>query len=139
MNLTSALSLSIACLLASGHTFAAAEKVYKWTDEKGLTHYSQHPPFNTQTEVIKPQTGHSDPVEYKVAAEANAEPKVENKVSAPPKDKERCESARKAADTLKTYARVRLKGDDGQYRFLTPDEQQQKLKEANKAIQESCD
>jgi hypothetical protein len=138
MNFTAVLSLSIACLMASSQAFAAAEKVYKWTDAKGQTHYSQHPPFNTETEVIKPPTGHSDPVEYKVAPETKVEAKAETTV-APPKDKERCQNARSNAETLKTYARIRVKGDDGEYRFLTPDEQQQKLKEANKAIQESCD
>jgi len=138
MNLTATLTLSFACLLASSSTFAAAEKVYKWTDAKGQTHYSQHPPLDTQTEVIKTQTGHSDPVNYDTGAAAKAEKKEETK-GAPAKDKERCEVARKNADTLKTYARIRVKGDDGEYRFITPDEQKQKLNEANKAIEESCD
>jgi hypothetical protein len=66
------------------------------------------------------------------------EKKVEDKKSAL-KDPERCESARKNSETLKTYARIRIKGDDGEYRYLTPDEQKQKLDEANKAIEESCE
>lgn len=140
MNFTATLTLSFVCLLACSSTFAAAEKVYKWTDAKGQTHYSQHPPLDTQTEVIKTQTGHSDPVNYTDAAAtaAKAEKKEETK-SAPAKDKERCEVARKNADTLKTYARIRVKGDDGEYHFITPDEQKQKLNEANKAIEESCE
>ena len=136
MNFKSMLIVSVACLLASSSTFAAKEKVYKWTDAKGQTHYSQHPPLNTETEVIKTQTGHSDPVNYSVAA-----PKAEQKEEAKAelgKNKERCELARKSADTLKTYARIRVKGDDGEYRYITPDEQKQKLTEATKAIEESC-
>lgn len=140
MNLTATLTLTFVCILAANQTFAAAAKVYKWTDAKGQTHYSQHPPLNTETEVIKTQTGHSDPVNYETvsAPKNNAEKKAESK-NAPPKDKERCDAARKNADTLNTYVHIRIKGDDGEYRFLTPDEQKQKLDEANKAIEESCE
>lgn len=140
MNLKSTLVISFASLLAYSSAFAAAEKVYKWTDAKGQTHYSQHPPLNTETEVIKPPTGHSDPVNYSATStpKSPAEAKVEAK-NAPPKDKVRCDAARKNAETLKTYAHIRMKGDDGEYRFLTPEEQQQKLDEANKAIEESCE
>lgn len=141
MKFNATLTLSIACLLAFSQFSAAADKVYKWTDAKGQTHYSQHPPFNTDTEVMKPQTGHSDPVNYdaQFSSKHKPEEKVESKPISLPKDKERCELARKNADTLKTYAHIRIKGDDGEYRFLTPDEQQQKLDEANKAVEESCE
>lgn len=140
MNLSAKLILSIACILVSSQASAIAEKVYKWTDEKGQTHYSQHPPFNTQTEVLKTQTGHSDPVDYKATSETKdkVEAKAESN-TAPPKDKERCENARQNIEALKTHARIRIKGDNGEYRYLTPDEHQQKVDEANKAMKESCD
>ena len=139
MKVTAALLLSFTCLLVCSQAFAAAEKVYKWTDNKGQAHYSQHPPLNTPTEVIKPPTGHSDPVTY--ASEPTEKAKADKKddKTAPAKDKARCDQARQNAETLKTYTHIRLKGDDGEYRFLTPDEQKQKLNEANKAIEESCD
>ncbi len=137
MNPKFTLVISFVSLLAYSSAFAAAEKVYKWTDAKGQTHYSQRPPLNTETEVIKPQTGHSDPVNYTTAA-PKPEKKEETKQE-PAKDKERCEVARKNADTLKTYARIRVKDDNGEYRYITPDEQKQKLGEANKAIEESCE
>jgi hypothetical protein len=145
MNLSTLLALSIVCFLAFSQASAAAEKVYKWTDAKGQTHYGQRPPLNTETEVIKTRTGHSDPVNYEAAPGSapnvpkDKEDKKAEANSAPPKDKERCDLAHKNADTLKTYAHIRIKGDDGEYRFLTPDEQKQKLDEASKAIEESCD
>lgn len=141
MNLSTILTIGFICSLASSPSFAAAEKVYKWTDAKGQTHYDQRPPINTPTEVIKTQTGHSDPVSYTSQTEANSkdEKKTDVKKEAPPKDKEQCEGARKNAETLKTYTRIRIKGDDGEYRFLTPDEQKQKLDEANKAIEDNCE
>ena len=134
------LILLIPYLLTSSIAIAAPEKVYKWTDKKGVTHYGQRPPANTQTEVIKPQTGHSDPVTYAAVPSATqaADKKAESSEK-PLLDQERCTSARKNLETLKTYARIKMKGDDGEYRYLTPDEQKQKLDEAAKAAEESCE
>lgn len=140
MNSSAKLILAVTFMLVTSQLFAAPAKVYKWTDAKGQTHYSQHPPMNTQTEIIKPQTGHSDPVEYKTATDTASKPdvKVENKPGIM-KDKERCDGARKVADALKTHARVRVPDDNGSFRYLTPDEHQQKANEANEAIKESCE
>jgi Domain of unknown function (DUF4124) len=134
----------VSCLLISSPTFAASSKIYKWTDEKGQVHFSERPKQGTQPEVIKPQIGHSDPVNYATPSDDKAknEKKPESQADAEkkaPKDSERCEAARKNLETLKTYARIRIKGEDGEYKFLTPDEQQQKTDEATKAIEESCD
>ena len=140
MKVSAALALLLACLFTATITFAAPEKVYKWTDSKGNVHYAQRPPANTDTEVIKPQTGHSDPVTYTApAGDANKEVKKTADDAKALKDPERCANARKNIETLKTYARIKIKGDDGEFRYLTPDEQQQKLTEANKAASESCD
>lgn len=138
MNLKSLSIISFVCVLIGTPALAASGKIYKWTDSKGQTHYTQRPPMNTQTEVIKTQTGSSDPVSTTQAA-AKPEAKVEEQVSAPAKDKERCAIARKQADILKTYARVREKTESGELRYITPEEHAQKLGEANKAIEESCE
>ena len=144
MKVTLTLILSLIGVFASSHALTAAEKVYKWTDEKGLIHYSERPPLGTQTEIVKPEIGHSEPVNYGVPSDDKAkdEGKVAKKVDDEKRalrDPERCELARKNLDTLKTYARIKIKGDDGEYRFLTPDEQKQKADEATKIIEESCE
>ena len=139
MNLKSVLTVCVAFSISVA-AFAAPNKVYKWTDSKGQTHYAQNPPYNTDTEVLKTQTGHSDPVNYS-ASSANAEKKVDAAPvkDAPAKDKERCENARKNVETLKTYTRIRVKGEDGEFHFITPEEHAQRLAESNKAIEESCE
>jgi hypothetical protein len=134
-------ALSLSCyLLASSQALAAPAKVYKWTDEKGLVHYSERPPFGKQTEIVKPETGHSEPVDYGTASseKSKEESKVANAKSSL-KDPERCDTARKNLDTLKSYTRIKVKDDNGEYRFLTPDEKQQNTNEAAKAIAESCE
>jgi hypothetical protein len=141
MKLFATLALSLCCyLLTTTYAFSAPGKIYKWTDNKGQVHYSERPPLGTQTEVVKPQIGHSEPVNYETAATEKA-PEAKKAASAKNalKDPERCDAARKNLDLLKTYTRIKIQGDDGEYRFLTPDEQKQKADEAAKAIEESCD
>lgn len=141
MKALTVLTLGFTCLLAI-NTSAAPEKVYKWVDSKGVTHYGQRPPAGKEAEVIKPQIGRSDPVTYSTPASA-----PEKKVGVNPaedakkalKNPVRCETARKNFDTLKTYTHIKIKGEDGEYRYLSPDEQKQKLDEASKAIEESCE
>ena len=132
--------LAASCLLFCTQGLAAG-KVYKWTDKKGVLHYEQQPPTNTaaEVEVIKPQTAHSDPSPSQIAPAAQpATEAAPGKKVDPLLDPERCENARKNVETLKTYSHIRIKGDDGQYRYLTPDEQKQKLDEANLAVKQSC-
>ena len=141
MKSLASLILALTCILISSITFAAPEKVYKWTDSKGITHYGQRPPANTDTEVIKPQIGHSDPVTYGSASSAAASQDDLKKAETekPLKDAERCSQARKNLETLKTYTHIKMKGEDGEYRYLSPDEQKQKLDESAKAVEESCE
>lgn len=119
---------------------AMAEKLYKWVDKDGITHFSEHPGANEKNEVIKPKTGHSDPVTYNTAAPAPSTGAKSSTadIKAALKDPERCASARKNQDMLKTFARIKIQGDNSEYRYLTPDEQKQKMSEASKAIEESC-
>jgi hypothetical protein len=138
------LTLCLASLTLSGHLLAA--KVYKWVDEDGTTHLSEHPPKNTQTTVIKPKTGHSEPVNYdstgvatdKTATDAAAEQQAKDDLAQALKDPTRCEAARKNMETLRNFGRVKVKGDDGSYHFLTPEEQQERLRTTQQAIDESC-
>ena len=140
MKFTTPIILGFSCLLVCTHAFAG--KVYKWTDKDGVTHFGATPPLNTQTEIIKPQTGHSDPVTYATptpAAGTNSPDTTAKDEKAAFKDKDRCEQARKNQQSLKTYSHIKVKGDNGEYRFLTPDEQKQKLEETNKVVEQACE
>lgn len=132
--------------LASGSQVSAA-KVYKWVDDDGVTHFSAHPPKNTQTTVIKPKTGHSEPVHYgsdgavitpKEAGAAVAQQQADEELAQSLKDPTRCAAARKNLTTLENFGRVKVKGDNGELHYLTPEEQQEKIKATQQAINESC-
>lgn len=125
-------------------TSAMAAKVYKWTDEKGITHFSEHPPLNTKTTVVKPQIAlgeyseaSSEAASSSGATSSKAATAAAERAAAL-KDPQRCQDARSNLETLKTYTHIKVKEDNGEYRYITPDEQAQKIKEAAKAAEESC-
>jgi hypothetical protein len=134
-------------------TGALAAKIYKWTDEKGITHFSEHPPLNTKTTRVKPQIALGEEnAESSVEASAPAGGKASSASSsrqstaeeraaaraAAKRDPERCAAAKDNVNTLKTYAHIKVKEGE-EYRYLTPEEQQQKLAESTKAMNESCE
>jgi len=143
MKRLSTLTLCVFALLIGNP--ATAAKIFKWVDENGITHFSEHPPKNTASTQIKPKTGHSEPVNYESAKETKAVSenaaarKAEEELARSLKDPTRCAAARKNRETLENFGRVRVKNenDDG-FHYLTPDEQQERLRATDKAIEESC-
>src|SRR5690606_6780593 len=119
---------------------AIASKVYKWVDENGVTNFGEHPPKNATAQVIKPNTGHSEPVNYDTPApEQPAEQaQVQEQPQASLKNPERCEIAQRNLKTLQNFGRVRVPNEDGSFHYLTEEEQQERLKETQQAVDESC-
>ena len=119
---------------------AIASKVYKWVDENGVTNFGEHPPKNAKAQVIKPNTGHSEPVNYDTPApEQSAErAQVQEQPQASLKNPERCEIAQRNLKTLQNFGRVRVPNEDGSFHYLTEEEQQERLKETQQAVDESC-
>lgn len=145
-------TLLLCLLLSSGvalNAFAAQGKIYKWTDAKGQVHFGSQPPANTNAQVMGTKAI-SEPVEGEAATQAAAgtpsAPSADKKTTAKAsnsspktKDPERCSNAKENVEKLNGYARIKVKDEDGNYRILTQEEQQQKLTEFNKAIEESCE
>jgi hypothetical protein len=138
MKYAASLTLSFLCILACEQALATKGKIYKWVDDQGVTHYSANPELNKPAEIIKPKTGHSDPVTYTTPTAPVTKAEATAK-QASQKDPERCEAARKNQTTLKTFSRIKTKGDDGEYYYLTPEEQKQRLDEAEQTVAESCE
>ena len=141
------IALCIASLSAGSQALAA--KVYKWVDENGVTHFSEHKPNDIKATEIKPNTGHSEPVSYVdvkdsapqnvVKTEASARQEDEAKIKQALKDPTRCAAARKNLETLQNFGRVKVKDEDGEgFHYLTPAEQSERLKTTQQAISEAC-
>lgn len=134
---------------------------YKWVDEEGVTHYEASPPkaeARTKTPVEKIKTSNKLPRDAKLAQErleSQREARDQAKkdtTSAKEKSKraqaideyeqqvkENCEISRNNLNILQQSPRVREKDDKGEFRFLSEEEHQNRIKEAQKYVTEHCD
>ena len=71
--MTTALTFTAGMAQADTSTYSAPAKVYKWVDDKGQVHYAEHAPINTKTELLRPETGHSDPVTYTASGTSSSD------------------------------------------------------------------
>jgi len=127
-------------ILVLNSTNLTAEEVYKWVDANGVTHYQAHPPKNREVTTIQTKTGHSAPVKYntktgKVVAQKDTDsaPIVTSK-----KDPELCLKAQDNLKALQQYSRVRVADENGELRYLEPDEIEQRKQNANRVMGEAC-
>lgn len=127
------LSLGLVTLVIS--PLVMADKIYSWIDEKGVTHYGANPPKGTPMRVLNARTGHSDPVTYD---EEQKEEKPKSQASPAQRDEERCELARKNLQVLTTSPRVKA-NENGEQRFITPEEIQSQIETMEKIIADECE
>ncbi len=134
----------------SGNTLAA---IYKWTDEQGITSYSQTPPRdkNLQLEKINTKRGPSVPVDRlknlqdsaNEIAKSNAErATANNKAAALVREKQRiaeeCSQAKRALAALDLGGNRLYKDSEGNYARLTEEDKAQQRQSLNLAIEEAC-
>ncbi len=128
-------------LLASQSVFSS-DKVYTWTDAQGVVHYGERPPKDTKATLIRTRTGHSEPTpEASAAPETTAaqQPQVPQQKIGVEKNADQCAAARQNLTTLKGYARVKIADANGETRYLSEAEKQQKMNETQKVIEQVCE
>ncbi|MBR9910472.1 MAG: DUF4124 domain-containing protein [Gammaproteobacteria bacterium] len=140
------LAISAALLISWGQQ-ASSKEYYRWQDDEGITHYSAHPPkdrvatkvraTNTQIEVRDNQAPPAPAQNADQDSEAAPDNAQQTAAAKPVSDPQRCEAARKNIKTLQEKSRIRIK-DNGEYRFLTPEEMAEKLRIAQHIIDEEC-
>ena len=135
-SLLSALPL-VALTLTLTSTVVVAEDYYKWVDEHGVTHYGQRAPKNTKTSKGTTQTGHSEPSIYTAPKKDEVSETAEEEQQSL-KDPMRCKAAKSNLETIKTSSRIKVKGEDGEFSYLSQDEIAKRKQEAQKAVDESC-
>ncbi|GLS25384.1 DUF4124 domain-containing protein [Marinibactrum halimedae] len=148
MNIFSAFHLSRLprCYLAAGlilisHTSAsAATTMYRWIDDKGVVHFSERPPANVEAEKIRSITPVGNSPVQPPRDEQNDEENTStsNQAAPPPVDRERCTKARENLETLNSFARIRVKGDDGELRYMTSKEISDKKRELQEILSSEC-
>ena len=133
-------------LYLPGYLFAG--DVFKWTDENGVIHYSDTKPKNTDSTTLRIRAGKSK--KPRTPAQQQAK-NLENKNTETQKTQNQslqnknqtseieaqCKTLR---DNLKKFAensRIKI-NEDGNHRFLTPEEISEKKEKYQKAIKEHC-
>ena len=142
-------TLSLTLLTGFFLSVAVSAATYKWTDDKGNVHYSQHPPPDASYERIKvekskpgeappatsntpattPATSSGSPGDSKVVQEElskNQEIRAKN-----------CEAAKKNLEIYTIYKRYRDK--DGNVVRMDDNERMKKIEESKQNIAEFCD
>ena len=136
-------------LATASLTSVAGNTYYRWADDRGNpVHSDRPPPEGIDYEVVS--TGSS--LVRKVAAEEGAVPAETDsapgnefdtyetaKAEAPKKNPEYCQRAQANLNTLDSAARIRLRDENGEYRYLTQDEKETEKAKARDLVAVHCE
>ncbi|GAB2190916.1 DUF4124 domain-containing protein [Sessilibacter sp. MAH2] len=143
-NLTKFCAAVSFALFATSSVYAAT--LYKWTDKDGVTHYAEHPPTNvTNAEKIRSNVAPGNsPVQYQsptAQAEAKRQQAAQDESLSPEEQaakKARCDIARKNLESLNTFVRVREKDENGEIRFLSEEEVNDRKEKFKNVLNKEC-
>jgi Domain of unknown function (DUF4124) len=149
---TCALILATTVLVFSTHFATAAGKVvYRWTDERGNQVNSDRPPppgikyetiatTSSMMHTVEPENSNSAPTANpKTGKEDPASPVADANAQASQKNPELCARAKDNLTQLDTHARIRLRDDQGEVRYLSEEEKSLEKQKAQDAIKVFCE
>jgi len=145
--------LSIPLLTIALATSVQASEVFKWVDEEGVTHYGERAPMDKDYSMIKTYgevpSGAEDAKQRleqqrsdKKMADEKGVDYAKQKKAADQQAMVRAENCKGAQNNLKTIqenARVRILGEDGEFRYLNDEERQKQIDTAKEMIAANCD
>ncbi len=130
---------------------AFAAGVYKWVDENGVIHYSDKKPDHQSSEQLNVRTSPAPKAQDRPSAqdqnkalsdknevERLRKQQAEETAQADARQSERCDAARKNLETLRTTARIREEGADGELRYLTPEDILDRKKQSQSILENEC-
>lgn len=141
--------LTLAVLLAATPAMAFAASVYKWTDKDGVTHFGDRQPAGQQAESVNVRTGKSsgsdrmtpqEQLEELETREAKESEKLQESAVEEARRKQRaanCETARTNLTLIQQNNRIRIE-EEGELRYLTPEEIEEKKQQFEKIAEENC-
>lgn len=123
---------------------ASATDVYRWTDEKGVTHYSDTPPGDKKYERVNVRTGKASAPEQAIDADADAEAEGDAAPAAQAAPDpaiaraERCKNAQTNLIALRSNFDVNIE-INGETRPLSPEEREQQIARNEEAETANCE
>lgn len=132
-----------ACLILTSAT--AIAEIYKWTDETGKVHYGDRKPENRAAEKVnvRVRVPSSPAVMAPATATAespdNAKAEDDSQISGltQAQRQSNCEIAQDNLKTIQNSDRIRIE-ENGERRYLTPEEIEAKRAEMQKVAAENC-
>jgi hypothetical protein len=128
-------------------SLSAGQNVYRWIDKQGNTVVSDRPPpVGVEYEVVNLQGNMMNQVDNPIPAPLpqtgmNSGDETAQQAQQPgiPKNPQYCSQARQNLSNLNTFARIRIQGADGEYRYLTEEEKEDQRRQAQDAIDAYCE
>ncbi|TKB44267.1 DUF4124 domain-containing protein [Thalassotalea mangrovi] len=136
-------TITSALLLMNIIGFQAAAKdvtVYRWVDKNGQIHFSQHEPIDKEYAEVTIETPYNKPkpsLPDRKIKEGDSPEVVSAKLAM--QAEEKCENAKSNLRTLNDFPKVKVTGEDGKTRVLTPLEKLQQLRLAENEVAVYCD
>lgn len=144
----------ISLLAALAIALPAGAEIYRWTNDAGETSFGSNPPAGVDAKPVSPETTNtidsgsqaSDSEDNTAGGESSsADTTAQKKDGNEQTDQDReairsknCEAARQALKTLEQNARVQVM-EDGERRYLSPEEKAAERKRYEKIRDENCD
>jgi hypothetical protein len=141
---------TMALILAMAPAMVNAATVYKWTDADGVTHFGDRQPTGTQAEQISVRSGQSsvvnnnsspqqqvDELEQRQQAASEESLAADAATTRQTQRKTNCDAARQNLEIISNNARIRI-SEDGEQRFLTPDEISQQKQTYEDMVEQNC-
>jgi hypothetical protein len=144
--------LALAVCIMAIPTLAAAQSVYKWTDENGVTHFGDRQPTGKQSESVSIRSGKSSgsgasgsmsPQQRVQQMEAEEAANAQNQqvsTAEEARQKQRaanCQTARNNLSLIGSGSRIKVE-DNGEERFLTPEEIAEKRAQFEEIAELNC-
>jgi hypothetical protein len=143
--------LALSLLIAVIPGIAVSASVYKWTDDKGVTHFGDRQPTGTPAEKVNVRSGTSSRTsddrqspqerlgELQEKQESEAESRRETAVQEANRKqrKANCDMARSNLKIIDSNARIRIE-ENGELRYLSPEEIAEKRASFEEAVEKNC-
>ncbi|XKH00096.1 DUF4124 domain-containing protein [Marinobacter nauticus] len=142
--------LMLALMMCATPGLATGASVYKWTDENGVTHFGDRQPTGGNAEQVKvrPSKGsgsnRQSPQERVNAMEEQEQQDQQRRNETAVQEAQRkqreanCATARSNLEIIRSNARIRTEGEDGEIRYLTPEEIEERRQQFEKIAEENC-
>ena len=128
------LAIPLCAALAVVCSSASAEKCYVWKDENGVKHFGSAPPANITAKTVA--CHNQSDVTQKNAASKDIQ-KIQEQAKAA--RVAQCKEEGQRLATLKTSGtRIRMMGEDGKARYLTPEELKQEIEFSENFLSSNC-